>query len=54
MSTNIVPIQNTNNIRYADFIRVVTPTQTYRFSTTSSALTIPAVDSQPFNGLTSC
>ena len=51
MSTDIVPIQNTNNIRYADFIRVVTPTQTYRFSTTSSALTIPAVDSQPFNGL---
>jgi len=51
MSTPIPPIQNTNNIRYADFIRVVTPTATYRFATTQSALTIPAVDSQPFNGL---
>jgi len=51
MSTPIAPIQGTNNIRYADFIRVVTPTQTYRFATTQSALTIPSVDSQPFNGL---
>jgi hypothetical protein len=51
MSTNIAPIQNTNNIRYADFVRVVTPTATYQFATTSSALTIPAVSSQPFAGL---
>jgi hypothetical protein len=47
----IAPIQNTNNIRYADFVRVVTPTATYRFATTPTALTIPAVDSQPFDGL---
>jgi hypothetical protein len=51
MTTPIVPIQNTNNIRYADFVRVVTPTQTFRFATTPSSLTIPAVDSQPFDGL---
>ena len=48
---NIVPVQNTNNIRYADFVRVTTPSATYRFSTTPSALTIPAVDSQPFDAL---
>ena len=51
MTTPIVPIQNTNNIRYADFVRVVTPTETFRFATTPSSLTIPAVDSQPFDGL---
>lgn len=48
---NIAPVQNTNNIRYADFVRVTTPDATYRFATTASALTIPAVDSQPFNAL---
>lgn len=48
---NIGPVQNTNNIRYADFVRVTTPTDVYRFATTPSALTIPAVDSQPFDAL---
>lgn len=48
---NIAPVQNTNNIRYADFVRVTTPDATYRFATTASALTIPAVDSQPFGAL---
>lgn len=48
---NIVPVQNTNNIRYADFVRVTTPDAVYRFATTASALTIPAVDSQPFSAL---
>ena len=48
---NIAPVQNTNNIRYADFVRVTTPDDTFRFATTASALTIPAVDSQPFNAL---
>ena len=47
----IAPIENTNNIRYADFVRVITPSATYRFATTPTALTIPAVDSQPFDGL---
>ena len=48
---NIAPVQNTNNIRYADFVRVTTPTGIYRFSTAPSSLTIPAVDSQPFDGV---
>lgn len=48
---NITPIQNTNNIRMADFVRVTTPSGVYRFSSAPSALTIPAVDSQPFDGL---
>lgn len=48
---NIVPVQNTNNIRYADFVRVTTPSATYRFATTPSALTVPAVDALPFDAL---
>jgi hypothetical protein len=51
MSNVIPPVQNTNNIRYADFVRVTTPSVTYRFATTASALTIPAVDSSPFDAL---
>lgn len=47
----IAPIQNTNNIRMADFVRVTTASATYRFATTSTALTIPAVDAQPFDAL---
>lgn len=47
----ITPVENTNNIRYADFVRVTTPSATYRFATTASALTIPAVDSEPFSAL---
>jgi len=47
----IAPIENTNNIRMADFVRVTTPTATYLFSTAPSTMTIPAVDSQPFNGV---
>lgn len=48
---NIAPVQNTNNIRYADFVRVTSPDGTYRFATTPNALTIPAVDALPFNAL---
>ena len=48
---NIAPVQNTNNIRIADFVRVITPTATYRFSTAPTALTIPAVDSVPFSSV---
>lgn len=51
MSDVIVPVENTNNIRYADFVRVTTPSATYRFATTASALTISAVDAQPFDAL---
>jgi hypothetical protein len=47
----IVPVQNTNNIRYANFVRITTPSATYRFATTPTALTISAVDASPFSGL---
>jgi hypothetical protein len=47
----ITPVDDTNNIRIADFIRVTSPDATYRFATTPSALTIPAVDAQPFEAL---
>jgi hypothetical protein len=47
----IVPVQDTNNIRIADFIRLITPDAVYRFATTATALTIPEVDSQPFQAL---
>jgi hypothetical protein len=47
----IIPIQNTNNIRMADFVRVTTASGVYRFATTPNVLTIPAVDSQPFDAL---
>lgn len=47
----ITPVENTNNIRYADFVRVTSPSGTYRFATTPSALTIPAVDAEPFSAL---
>jgi hypothetical protein len=49
--TPITPLQNTNNIRYADFVRVVTPTATFRFSTAPTAITVSAIDSLPFDGL---
>lgn len=48
---NIPPVQNTNNIRIADFVRVTTQDAVYRFATTPSPLTIPAVDSEPFDAL---
>jgi hypothetical protein len=48
---NIIPIQNTNNIKMADFVRVTTASAVYRFATTPNVLTIPAVDSQPFDAL---
>jgi len=48
---NITPVQNTDNIRMADFVRVTTPSATYRFATTPYVITVPAVDSQPFDAL---
>ena len=51
MSNNIAPVQNTNNIRYADFVRVTTPSAIYRFATTPAPITVPAVDSEPFDAV---
>ena len=45
----IAPVQNTNNIRYAEFVQVVTPTATYRFATTPTALTVTGIGT--FDGL---
>ena len=47
----ITPVENTNNIRYADFVRVTTPSAVYRFATTPAPITVPAVDAQPFNAV---
>jgi hypothetical protein len=47
----IPPVDDTNNIRYADFVRVTTPDAIYRFATTASALTVAAVDAEPFDAL---
>lgn len=47
----ITPVENTNNIRYADFVRVTTPSAVYRFATTPAPITVPAVDSQPFSAV---
>jgi hypothetical protein len=47
----IPPVENTNNIRYADFVRVTTPSNVYLFTTAPAAITVPAVDAQPFAGV---
>lgn len=47
----ITPVDGTTNIRHAEFVRVTTASGVYRFSTAPYALTVPAVDSEPFDGL---
>jgi hypothetical protein len=47
----ITPVENTNNLRYADFVRVTTPDAVYRFATTSSPITVTAVDAEAFSAL---
>lgn len=42
-----------NSMIMADFVRITTPDAVYRFATTPSPLTIPAVDSEPFTALSS-
>lgn len=52
---DIVPVQNTNNIRLADFVRITTVTAGVEtvslFSTAPYAITVPSVDANPFTGL---
>ena len=52
---NIVPVQNTNNIRLADFVRITTVVAGVEtislFSTAPYAITVPSVDANPFLGL---
>lgn len=47
----IPPVVNTNVIRYADFLRLTTATNVYRFSTAATAITVPAVDANAFTAL---
>jgi hypothetical protein len=47
----IAPVVGTNNIRYADFIRITTPTATYRFTTAPSNTTVAAVDATAFDAV---
>lgn len=47
----IAPVDNTNNIRYADFVRVTTPSDVYLFTTAPAPITVPAVDDNPFAGV---
>jgi len=47
----IAPVENTNNIRYAQFVRVTTAATVYRFATTPVAITVPAVDAEPFDAV---
>lgn len=51
----ISPVVNTSNIILADFVRVTTVvagvTTVYRFATSPYAITVPAVDAEPFSGL---
>lgn len=49
----IVPIQDTYQIRMADFVRVTTPSETFLFATTPNQITVSAVDANPFNGVSS-
>lgn len=44
----IAPVDGTNNIRIADFVRVNTGSDIYRFTTAPSNTTVSAVDSSPF------
>jgi len=47
----IPPVVNTNVIRYADFVRVTTGSAVYLFSTAPYDITVPAIDANPFTGL---
>lgn len=47
----IAPVVGTNNIRIADFVRINTGSQIYRFATTPMDMTVPAVDSNPFSAV---
>jgi hypothetical protein len=47
----IAPVDNTNNIRYADFVRVTTPSDVYLFTTAPAPITVTAVDTNPFSGV---
>jgi len=45
---NIAPVQNTNNIRVADFVRITSGSETYLLSSCPYTITVPAVSTAPF------
>jgi hypothetical protein len=47
----ITPVVGTNNIRIADFIRINTGSQIYRFCTAAANTTVPAVDATAFSAV---
>lgn len=47
----ITPVDGTSNIRFAEFIRLTTPTNTILMTSCPYPITVTAVDSQPFTGL---
>lgn len=47
----IYPVENTNVIRYADFVRITTSSAVYLFSTAPYDITVPSIDAAPFTGL---
>jgi len=47
----IAPVVGTNVIRMADFVRINNNSSIYRFATTPTAITVPAVDANAFTGL---
>jgi hypothetical protein len=47
----IAPVVGTNNIRIADFIRINTGVQIYRFCTAASNTTVTAVDATAFSAV---
>ena len=47
----IAPVDGTNNIRIADFVRINTGSQIYRFCTAPTDITVPAVDGTAFNSV---
>jgi hypothetical protein len=49
----IVPIQNTNNIRVADFVRLIGTNIVARLTTAPAAITVSAVDANPFDAANS-
>lgn len=47
----IPPVDGTSNIRFADFVRITTPSATYRFTTAPNAITVSAVDATAFDAV---
>ena len=47
----ILPVQDTNVIRYADFFRLGMADGTYYFATTPAPITIPSISATPFTAL---